>query len=39
LRPVLKAFSELRNQDEHFGDFCIRKGYVKATGQGSDFHD
>ena len=39
LKPVLKAFSELRNQNEHFGDFCIRQGYVKATGQGSDFHD
>ena len=39
LRPVLKSFAESRKQNERFGDFCIRFGYVKATGQGSDFHD
>ncbi len=39
LRPVLKSFSEVRNKGEHFGDFCIRQGYVKATGQGADFHE
>ena len=35
LRPVLKSFSELRNNGERFGDFCIRQGYVQATGQGA----
>ena len=39
LKPVLQDFSENRNQNERFGDFCIRRKYVKATGQGSDFHD
>ncbi len=39
LKPVLQDFSENRNQDGRFGDFCIRRNYVKATGQGADFHD
>ena len=39
LRPILKEYSEVRNTDERFGDFCIRKNYVAATGQGSDFHE
>ena len=28
-----------REENERFGDFCIRKEYVNETGQGSDFHD
>ena len=39
LRPVLEDFSKHRLESETFGDFCIRKEYVKETGQGSDFHD
>jgi len=39
LRPVLEDFSKHRLESETFGDFCIRKEYVKKTGQGSDFHD
>ena len=39
LRPVLEDFSNHRLESETFGDFCIRKEYVKETGQGSDFHD
>lgn len=39
LRPVLEDFSKHRLETETFGDFCIRKEYVKETGQGSDFHD
>jgi sulfite reductase (NADPH) hemoprotein beta-component len=39
LRPVLEDFSKHRLENETFGDFCIRKEYVKETGQGSDFHD
>ena len=39
LKPVLEDFAGNRNDQERFGDFCIRQGYVKATGQGSDFHD
>ena len=39
LTPVLQDFASNRETDERFGDFCIRKGYVQATCEGSDFHD
>lgn len=39
LKPVLEDYAGNRSKEERFGDFCIRQGYVKATGQGSDFHD
>ena len=39
LRPLLEDYSKNRVENERFGDFCIRKEYVKETGQGSDFHD
>ena len=39
LTPVLQDFASNREMDERFGDFCIRKGYVQATHEGSDFHD
>lgn len=39
LTPVLQDFASNRETDERFGDFCIRKGYVQATHEGSDFHD
>ena len=39
LKPVLEDFAGNREEGETFGDFCIRQGYVKATGQGADFHD
>lgn len=39
LTPVLENFATNREPDERFGDFCIRKGYVQATVEGSDFHD
>ncbi len=39
LEPILRDFSQSREADERFGDFCIRKEYVKATVKGSDFHD
>ena len=39
LKPVLQDFAGNRSEGERFGDFCIRSGYVKATGQGADFHD
>jgi sulfite reductase (NADPH) hemoprotein beta-component len=37
IRPVLEDFAKNRLEKERFGDFCIRKEYVKETGQGSDF--
>ena len=39
LRPLLLRYSEERGPGERFGDFAIRQGVVKATRQGSDFHD
>jgi len=38
LRPLLHAYAAGRNPGEHFGDFSIRQGWVKATTQGTNFH-
>lgn len=37
LKPIIADYAQSRNQDEHFGDFVIRKGYVNETKQGKDF--
>ncbi|MFK7692369.1 assimilatory sulfite reductase (NADPH) hemoprotein subunit [Paenibacillus sp. HJGM_3] len=39
LRPILNRYAKERNDGEHFGDFCIRAGYVKEVRSGLDFHD
>lgn len=39
LEPMLQRYARERTTDEHFGDFVIRAGYVKATLQGRDFHE
>lgn len=39
LDPIIRRYAVERNNGEHFGDFCIRAGYVKATEKGSQFHD
>ena len=39
LTPILGAYAKEREEGERFGDFTIRKGYVKATVEGKDFHD
>jgi sulfite reductase (NADPH) hemoprotein beta-component len=39
LKPILNAYAKERNEGERFGDFTIRKGYVKATVEGKDFHE
>jgi sulfite reductase (NADPH) hemoprotein beta-component len=39
LRPIIKDYASTRLTGEHFGDFVIRKGYIKATLKGKDFHD
>lgn len=39
LTPILEDFARTRAQNEHFGDFVIRKEYVKATTEGKKFHD
>jgi len=39
LSPIFHDFALERNVDEHFGDFVIRKEYVKATTEGLNFHE
>ncbi len=39
LSPILSDYARNRTTDEHFGDFVIRKGYIKATTAGKNFHD
>ena len=39
LKPILEDYAQNHNDGEHFGDFTIRKNYVKATTQGLDFHN
>jgi sulfite reductase (NADPH) hemoprotein beta-component len=38
LRPLLLAYGKERKKGERFGDFAIRKGYVKETTAGRNFH-
>ncbi|MCU6711721.1 assimilatory sulfite reductase (NADPH) hemoprotein subunit [Paenibacillus sp. J5C_2022] len=38
LSPIIKHYASEREQGEHFGDFVIRAGYVKAVESGLDFH-
>jgi sulfite reductase (NADPH) hemoprotein beta-component len=39
LKPILSDFSLNRNKGERFGDFVVRKEYVKATLEGKEFHN
>lgn len=38
LRPMIERYATERFESERFGDFTIRKGYVKATTHGLNFH-
>ncbi len=38
LRPIIEDYAKNRTDGERFGDFTIRKGYVKATENGRNFH-
>jgi sulfite reductase (NADPH) hemoprotein beta-component len=38
LKPILLDYAKERKDGERFGDFTIRKGYVKATTAGNNFH-
>lgn len=38
LRPLFFQYAKERNEGEHFGDFVIRAGHVKAVLDGTDFH-
>lgn len=39
MKPLLKQYALEREEGERFGDFCIRAGYIKATTDGTNFHD
>ena len=39
LSPILRDYAQSRTKEEYFGDFVIRKGYLKATTAGKNFHD
>jgi len=39
LAPIFHDFAHERLDEEHFGDFVIRKEYVKATTAGLNFHE
>ncbi|WP_404404349.1 assimilatory sulfite reductase (NADPH) hemoprotein subunit [Jeotgalibacillus malaysiensis] len=38
LRPLFIEYATEREEGEHFGDFVIRAGHVKAVQSGLDFH-
>jgi len=39
LTPILADYAKNKEVEEHFGDFVIRKEYIKATTAGLNFHD
>jgi sulfite reductase (NADPH) hemoprotein beta-component len=39
LTPILADYAKSKLKDEHFGDFVIRKEYIKATTAGLNFHE
>jgi len=39
LTPILEDFAQNRVRDERFGNFVIRKGYVKSVEEGKKFHE
>ncbi|WP_053363131.1 assimilatory sulfite reductase (NADPH) hemoprotein subunit [Bacillus sp. FJAT-27251] len=39
LRSILPSYAKERQPGEHFGDFVIRAGIIKATTDGTNFHD
>ena len=39
LQPLIFQYAKEKQEGEHFGDFVIRTGHVKAVQSGLDFHD
>lgn len=39
LKPLLNSYAKEREENEHFGDYVIRAGYVKEVTSGLNFHD
>jgi len=38
LKPLFHRFAQERQPGEHFGDFIVRVGLVRAVSGGPDFH-
>ncbi|WP_173917460.1 assimilatory sulfite reductase (NADPH) hemoprotein subunit [Halobacillus sp. Marseille-Q1614] len=38
LKPIISHYAKERKENEHFGDFVIRAGYVEKVNSGLDFH-
>jgi len=38
LKPIFDDYAKTKNDNERFGDFVIRKGYVQEVLNGMDFH-
>ncbi|KAH8172569.1 nitrite and sulphite reductase 4Fe-4S domain-containing protein [Sarocladium implicatum] len=39
MKPLLKRYAVEREENEKFGDFCVRTGVIAATTDGQNFHD
>ncbi|MDQ0246356.1 sulfite reductase (NADPH) hemoprotein beta-component [Bacillus fengqiuensis] len=39
LRVLISRYAKEREEGEHFGDFVIRAGVIKATTDGTNFHE
>ncbi|KAJ3878931.1 hypothetical protein F5051DRAFT_218091 [Lentinula edodes] len=39
LKPMIKRYALERNDNEHFGDWTIRAGYIAATTSGKEWYD
>lgn len=39
IAPLIKTWAIERQDGEHFGDFCVRTGVIKATREGMDYHE
>ncbi|MEC3840012.1 assimilatory sulfite reductase (NADPH) hemoprotein subunit [Bacillus amyloliquefaciens] len=39
LRTILPRYAKEKEEGEHFGDFVIRAGIIKATTDGTNFHE
>ena len=39
MKPLLKKYAVEREEGEKFGDYCVRTGVIKATTDGTNFHE
>lgn len=38
LKPIISQYAKHRNDNEHFGDYVVRAGYVEPVYSGTEFH-